>query len=87
MELGKKNLHWSEDPFDPKKCYIDGICDIDDEERKKARVLVFPSHVDRKTVTFVSVWINSWDWPSLQKIVVPRGVETYHMEGFTIEYK
>ena len=64
---------------------------LDDEVIEKTRVLIFPSHIERKEVTSISLPYDIHCWKSLKKIVVPKGAKlncsmlTYHENSYDIE--
>ena len=75
------------------KIRISGIWrfQLDDEVIEKTRVLIFPSHIERKEVTRIYLPYDIHCWRSLKKIVIPKGAEldcsmlTYHENSYDIE--
>ena len=47
---------------------------LNDEVIEKTRVLIFPSHLERKEVKDICLPYDIHCWKSLKKIVVPKGV-------------
>lgn len=77
MLLTKEHLEWFEYHG---SIEIRGIwyTDFEDDVLETTRVLVFPSHIERKKVSEIDIPYNIYEWKSLKKIVIPEGV---HLSG------
>ena len=90
MKLEKYQMH-SITNYDDTEVYILGIADarISWEERKKCRVVEFPSKINRLNVTKLRALFLNSDWPSLKTVRAPKGLNECKIDvpcGVKVEY-
>lgn len=55
--------------------WINGIYKYKIDSRENVRVITFPSRINKKPVTDIHIHFEHDDFPSLQRVIVPKTLE------------